>query len=87
MNYGTIKFALVYLLLFSANLRAQAPAELAARRYDVRSGLFAKGASKLSIRNLPKYSDEPSYRIRQNLQFSSERMRSMLRSIDTVLTG
>ena len=34
-----------------------------------------------------KYSDEPSYRIRHNLQFSSERLRSMLRGIDTVLTG
>ena len=34
-----------------------------------------------------KYSDEPSYRIRQNLHFSSERLRSMLRGIDTVLTG
>ncbi len=33
-----------------------------------------------------QYSDEPSYRIRQNLHFSSERMRSVLRGIDTVLT-
>ncbi len=53
----------------------------------VRSGLFAKGASKPSIRNLPKYSDGPSYRIRHKLQFRSERLRSMLRNIDTVLTG
>ncbi len=35
----------------------------------------------------PKSSDEPSYRIRQNLQIRSERLRSMLRGIDTVLTG
>ncbi len=35
----------------------------------------------------PKYSDEPSYRIRQNLQMSSERLRSMLMRVDTVLTG
>jgi len=34
----------------------------------------------------PKYSDDASYRIRQNLQISSERFRSMLRSIDTILT-
>ncbi len=35
----------------------------------------------------PKYSDERSYRIRQNLQNSSERLRSMLRKIDKELTG
>ncbi len=35
----------------------------------------------------PKYRDEPSWRTRHKLQFSSERLRSMLRGIDTVLTG
>ncbi len=35
----------------------------------------------------PKYSDERSYRIRQNLHLRSERLRSMLRKIDKELTG
>ncbi len=37
------------------------------------------------LKNRPKYSDEPSYRIRQNLQIRSERLRSMLRKVDRVL--
>ncbi len=37
------------------------------------------------LKNRHEYSDEPSYLIRQNLHFSSERLRSMLRGIDTVL--
>ena len=38
------------------------------------------------LNNRAEYSNEPSWRIRQNLQFSSERIRSMLRRIDTALT-
>ncbi len=53
----------------------------------VRSGLFAKSASKPSVGDRSKYSDDPSYRIRQNLQIRSERLRSMLRKVDRVLTG
>ncbi len=34
----------------------------------------------------PKYSDEPSYRIRQNLQIRSERLRSMLTQLEHLLT-
>ena len=37
------------------------------------------------LKTRPKYSDEPSYRIRQNLQIRSERLRSMLRKVDRVL--
>ncbi len=48
-----------------------------------RSGIDRKPCFKTR----PKYSDEPSYRIRQNLQIRSERLRSMLRGIDRVLTG
>ncbi len=39
------------------------------------------------LKNRAEYSDEPSWRISHKLQFSSERLRSMLRGIDTVLTG
>ena len=35
----------------------------------------------------PKYSDDSSYRIRQNLQIWSERLHSMLRKVDRTLTG
>ncbi len=33
----------------------------------------------------PEYSDEPSYRVRQKVHFSSERLRSLLRKIDRFL--
>ncbi len=36
---------------------------------------------------ITKYSDEPSRRTSHKLPFLSERLRSMLRGIDTVLTG
>ncbi len=42
---------------------------------------------KPRLKNRAEYSDEPSYRIRQNLHFSSERMRSLLRKIDRFLAG
>ncbi len=45
-----------------------------------------EGRVKTVYQKSSKYSDEPSYRIRQNLQIRSERLRSMLRGIDTVLT-
>ncbi len=35
----------------------------------------------------PKYSDEPSWRTSHKLQFSSERFRSMLSSVDRILSG
>ena len=41
--------------------------------------------SKPSIKNRPKYSDDASYRIRQKVHFSSERLRSLLRKIDRFL--
>ncbi len=39
------------------------------------------------LKNRQEYSDELSYRIRQNLQFLSERLPSMLRRVDRVLNG
>ncbi len=53
----------------------------------VRSGPFAKSAFEPRVKKRPMYSDEPIYRIRQNLHFSSERMRSLLRKIDRFLAG
>ncbi len=41
--------------------------------------------SKPSVGDRSKYSDDPSYRIRQKVHFSSERLRSLLRKIDRFL--
>ncbi len=47
----------------------------------------AEAIGHYGSRTVQKYSDEPSWRIRHYLQFSSERLRSMLSGIDRVLTG
>ena len=49
-------------------------------------GISREGRVETVYQKSSKYSDEHSYRIRQNLHFSSERMRSMLRGVDRVLT-
>ena len=43
--------------------------------------------ARCPLKNRAEYSDEPSCRITQNLQLSSERLRSMFRRIDRFLTG